>query len=65
MLADPAAMGNFKISLLNKAVESGCAEVPFQDVLSAPGLVKEENFDVGGGASVRARITLHGLQLAQ
>jgi len=65
MLADPAAMGNFKISLLNKAVESGCVEVPFQDVLSAPGLVKEENFDVGGGASVRARITLHGLQLAQ
>ncbi|KAF2850393.1 hypothetical protein T440DRAFT_112064 [Plenodomus tracheiphilus IPT5] len=65
MLANPAAMGNFRISLLNKGVEGGGAEVGFQDVLGAEGLLREESFDVGGGARVRARIVLQGIQLAQ
>ncbi|KAI8931385.1 hypothetical protein NX059_011718 [Plenodomus lindquistii] len=60
-----ANAGNFKISLLNKGAESGSAEVAFQDVAGAEGLVREESFDVGGGARVRARITLQAIQLAQ
>jgi Ca2+-dependent lipid-binding protein len=61
MLANP---GNFKISLMNKTTESGSIEVPFKDVISAPGLCKEDSFDVGGGATVRAQIFVHGCQLA-
>jgi len=62
MLANP---GNFKISLMNKKNESGSVEVSFQDVVGAPGMVKEGNFDVGSGASVRASIFVHGIQLAK
>lgn len=65
LLANPAGAGNLKISLLNKTVESGSAEVSFQDLVSAPGLLREESFDVGSGASVRARISVHGLQRAE
>ncbi|OHE90434.1 C2 domain-containing protein [Colletotrichum orchidophilum] len=61
LLANPA---NFKISLLNKADETGSVEISFQDILQAPGLVKEESFDVGSGATVRASISLRGLQVA-
>ncbi|KAF1850463.1 uncharacterized protein K460DRAFT_327361 [Cucurbitaria berberidis CBS 394.84] len=64
MVANPEAVGNFKISLMNKKVESGSAEVAFQDVLGAPGLVREDSFDVGSGAVVRASISIHGIQLA-
>jgi Ca2+-dependent lipid-binding protein len=60
-----ASSGSFKIALMNKTTESGSVEVSFQDVLSSPGLVKEDNFDVGSGASVRAQIFVHGLQLAE
>ncbi|KAF1921855.1 hypothetical protein BDU57DRAFT_510873 [Ampelomyces quisqualis] len=56
---------NFRIALMNKTTESGSAEVSFQDVISAPGLVKEDSFDVGGGATVRAQIFVHGLELAE
>ncbi|KAK6214632.1 hypothetical protein LQW54_004140 [Pestalotiopsis sp. IQ-011] len=62
LLADPAS---FKIALLNKADETGAVEIPFQDILQSPGLVKEESFDVGSGATVRASISLRGLQLSQ
>lgn len=62
LLANP---GSFTISLLNKTETSGSVEVLFEDVLSAPGLVKEESFEVGGGAVVRASILAHGIQLAQ
>lgn len=65
MVANPAALGSFKLSLLNKTVETGAAEVAFQDVLDAPGMVKDGTFDVGSGASVRASIYVHGIQLAQ
>ncbi|KAJ4364536.1 hypothetical protein N0V83_009131 [Neocucurbitaria cava] len=62
MLTSP---GSFRISLMNKKVETGGAEVPFQDVLSAPGMVKDGSFDMGSGASVRASISVHGVQLAK
>jgi Ca2+-dependent lipid-binding protein len=61
MIANP---GSFKIALMNKTAETGAVEVPLGDVLSSPGLVKEDNFDVGSGASVRAQIFVHGLELA-
>ncbi|GJC86196.1 C2 domain-containing protein [Colletotrichum tofieldiae] len=61
LIANPA---NFKIALLNKTSETGSVEIPFEDVLRAPGLVKEESFDVGSGATVRASISLRGLQPA-
>ncbi|KAI0151122.1 C2 domain-containing protein [Pestalotiopsis sp. NC0098] len=62
LLANPAS---FKIALLNKTDETGAVEIPFQDILQSPGLVKEESFDVGSGATVRASISLRGLQLSQ
>jgi len=60
-----AGQAPFRITLLNAKDESGSMEIPFQDVLNAPGLVKEENFDVGNGVSVRASLSVHGVQLAQ
>ncbi|KAF7525344.1 hypothetical protein G7054_g11129 [Neopestalotiopsis clavispora] len=62
LLANPA---NFKIALLNKADEAGAVEIPFEDILQSPGLIKEESFDVGSGATVRASISLRGLELSQ
>ncbi|KAK2013587.1 C2 domain-containing protein [Colletotrichum eremochloae] len=62
LIANPA---NFKISLMNKTSETGSVEIPFEDVLRAPGLVREDSFDVGSGATVRAMISLRGLQPAQ
>ncbi|KAF2705534.1 hypothetical protein K504DRAFT_414441 [Pleomassaria siparia CBS 279.74] len=62
MVANPSS---FKISLLNKKQEAGSVEVAFQDVVGAPGMVKEDAFDVGGGATVRASISVHGIQLAE
>jgi len=61
LLANP---GSFKVALLNKANETGSIEIPFSDILQAPGLIKEESFDVGSGATVRASISLRGMQLA-
>ncbi|KAK2040898.1 C2 domain-containing protein [Colletotrichum somersetense] len=61
LIANPA---NFKISLMNKASETGSVEIPFEEVLGAPGLVREDSFDVGSGATVRASISLRGLQPA-
>lgn len=61
----PAAMQSFRIALLNKTTELGGVDVPFEHVLHAPGLVKEEDFPVGGGAAVRAKIMLQGLQRAE
>lgn len=56
---------DLKIALLNKKDETGSVQIPFSDVLNAPGLVVESNFDVGSGAVVRARISCHGLQVVQ
>lgn len=62
MVANPGA---FKISLMNQETVTGAVEIPFTDVLSNPDLVVANNFDVGGGAAVRASISLYGLQPAQ
>lgn len=62
LMASPPA---FKIALMNAKDETGSADVPFADVLSAPGLVKEESFDVGNGAKVRAQIFVQGVELAE
>jgi Ca2+-dependent lipid-binding protein len=62
MIVNPA---NFRISLMNKTAETGSAEVSFQDVLGAPDMIHEGNFDVGNDASVRARISVRGIQAAQ
>ncbi|KAK7957957.1 hypothetical protein PG996_010600 [Apiospora saccharicola] len=59
-----ASAASFKIALMDKDLETGAVEVPFTDVMEAPGLVKQESFEVGAGATVRASITLRGLQEA-
>ncbi|KAK6347715.1 hypothetical protein TWF718_005552 [Orbilia javanica] len=61
LLANPP---NFRIALLNKKDEVGFVEIPFSNVLDAPSLVKEEKFDVGSGATVRASVSLRGLRPA-
>lgn len=62
MIANPR---DIRVSLMNKKTEVGSVEVPFQDVLHSRGMVKEGDFDVGHGASVRASISLLGIQPAQ
>lgn len=60
-----ASQSPFVITLLNAKSESGSVQVPFQDIVAAEGLVKEESFDVGNGVSIRASLSVHGVQLAQ
>jgi Ca2+-dependent lipid-binding protein len=55
----------FRVSLLNKEVETGAVEIPFGDVQNAQELSVADSFDVGSGATVRVAIGLRGLQLAQ
>ncbi|KAM5372456.1 hypothetical protein ACJZ2D_007494 [Fusarium nematophilum] len=62
MIADPPS---FKLTLMNGTQESGSYDVPFASVADARGMDLEEEFDVGSGASVRARVSLRGLQLAE
>jgi len=62
MLANPGA---FKIALLNKTTEFGSAQIGWQDVLGAEGMMLQNSFDVGNGAKIRAAVTLHGIQLAE
>lgn len=62
MVANPLS---FRIALMNKTAEAGSVEVPFADILGAPGMVKDDSFDVGGGAKVRAQISVHACQLAE
>lgn len=61
LLANPES---FKISLLNKKEETGAFEIPFSDILQSPGLIKEDNFTVGPGVTVRASISLRALKVA-
>ncbi len=56
---------NFKISLMNKKEEAGSAEVPFQEIMGAQNMVKEDKFDVGEGRLVRVRISVNGIELAK
>lgn len=61
LLANPAS---FKLTLLNKKDDQGSFDIPFSDILQAPGLIKEESFTVGMGVTVRASISLRALRLA-
>ncbi|KAK7403515.1 hypothetical protein QQX98_010693 [Neonectria punicea] len=56
---------SFKLTLINGTKESGSYEVPFASVVGARGMDLAEEFDVGSGAVVRARVSLRGLQLAK
>jgi len=58
-------LGTIRLSLMNKKDEVGGVDVALQDILSAPNMLREENFDVGSGAVIRASIALHGLKAAE
>jgi Ca2+-dependent lipid-binding protein len=62
MVANPSA---FVMALMDKGKDVGTVEVPFAEVMGAPGLVLEKEFEVGGGARIRASISLRGTRLAQ
>jgi Ca2+-dependent lipid-binding protein len=62
MVANPGA---FRIALMNRKHEAGSVEVPFEDILGAEGMTIADSFDVGSGASVRASISVHGVQRAE
>ncbi|KAI1052620.1 hypothetical protein LB507_009900 [Fusarium sp. FIESC RH6] len=61
-LSNPSA---FRLVLQNGANEQGSVDVPFNSVSGAEGMVREEEFDVGSGVTVRARVAVRGLQMAQ
>lgn len=52
---------SFRIALMNGEKEIGGVDVPYEDVLKAPGMLLANKFDVGGGATVRASICLKGV----
>ncbi|KAF5000450.1 hypothetical protein FGRMN_1781 [Fusarium graminum] len=56
---------SFRLTLKNGADDRGTFEIPFDTVSGAEGMNREEEFDVGNGAAVRARISIRGLQLAE
>jgi len=53
------------IALMNGKAEIGAIEVSLDEVLGAPGLVLQRGFEVGNGATVRARFWLRGLKAAE
>lgn len=55
----------FRISLMNKEVETGVIEIPFEDVQNGEDMSVANAFDLGSGVTVRVAISLRGLQLAQ
>lgn len=60
------SLPGFEFSLMNGKEETvGTVEVPFEEILNAPGCVKEGEFDVGGGVHIRAQISIRTLQLAE
>ncbi|RSM04750.1 hypothetical protein CDV31_009917 [Fusarium ambrosium] len=62
VLADPPS---FKLTLMNGKDEAGSYEVPYADVAGAPDMGLEQEFDVGAGVAVRARVAVRGLRLAE
>lgn len=60
-----ASAPSFQIQLLNKTDVAGSTDIGFNDVVGVEGMAREESFDVGGGAKVRARISVHGVKLAE
>lgn len=59
-----AGSESFRIALLNGEQEVGVVDVPFADVQNAEGMKLPNQFDVGGGQSVKASISLMGLTTA-
>ena len=59
-----AGSESFRITLLNGEQEVGAVDVPFADVQNAEGMKLPNQFDVGGGQSVKASISLMGLTTA-
>ena len=55
---------NLRITCMNKETEIGSAEVPFADLLKAPNMTLEENFNIGNGTMVRSSICLRGIKAA-
>lgn len=55
---------SFRIALMDGEKEVGGVEVPFKNVVGAPGMTLQDRFDVGGGTTVRASIGLRGLKAA-
>lgn len=63
--ADMASSGeSIRISCFDKTEEVGGVDVPFDDILKAPNMTLEDNFDVGNGTTVRASICLRGVVAA-
>lgn len=62
VLASPPS---FKLTLMNGKDEAGSYEVPYATVAEAPEMGVEQEFDVGAGAAVRARVAVRGLRLAE
>jgi Ca2+-dependent lipid-binding protein len=60
-ITSKAGSDSFRITLLNGEQEVGAVDVPFADVQNAPDMKLQNKFDVGGGQSVRASITMKGL----
>ncbi|KAF5982817.1 Extended synaptotagmin-3 [Fusarium coicis] len=56
---------SFKLSLQNGTSEQGSVDIPFDSVTGVDGMNREEEFDVGSGATIRARFSIRGLQLAE
>ena len=61
MVANPSP---FKLTFMNKTDVAGSIEIPYQDVLNAPGLDLQNDFDVGSGTTVRAMVCLRGTKMA-
>ena len=55
---------SLRIVCMDKEKEIGAAEVPFEDIMQAPGMTLQDNFDLGGGLKVRASVSLRGVKLA-
>lgn len=62
ILAKPPSL---KVALMDKTVEAGSVEIPFAELLAAPGMTLERDFDVGSGPKIRASVTLRGTKLAE
>lgn len=56
---------SFRLALQNGTSQQGTVDIPFDSVSGAEGMVREEEFDVGSGVTVRARVAIRGLQLAE
>ena len=56
--------GSLRIACMDKETEIGAVEVPFEDLLKAPDMTLQDNFDVGDGVRVRASVSLRGVKPA-